>query len=538
MKVLLIYPPRRADTYFFPPTSLLYIASAIRAIGHEAQIIDIPYLLEKFPGKFRLLDNSLLDYILQQDFDVLGLGGVVSTYFFYDDFVKRIRDVRKKLPIVVGGSVGVPIKDVWLNHAPVDFLIEGEGEIAIQKLLDYLEGKCCIQEVAGLHYLKDGRYESNVPRPTSNLDNIPFISYDEVDHEYYINELTKWAEDIIPDRSSLKEDRIRLLPLLTSRGCPFSCTFCFHFNNNHRYHSTKYVIENIRFLKRKYGVNCFYIIDDLFNCDRNRTIELCESIHRENLGVRFVSGGGKPSLITEEMLRSMKKAGFIRFSYGIESGSQKMLNVMKKGTTVEQNLNAIRLTKRVGIPMVANMVFGMPGENLQTLEETKKFIINANLSTKQFYGSWATAYPGAPLFDYMKRTNMVPDTREYLLNIGSFGYYKYNLSEFPSDMLMRKVIQMQQDIDTVYYWRNGHYGMAFIKYIESILRHAYQFLKRTLFAVISDHRKDDLRRIKTVVYYSLRKINIGAQKRNVKLSNLEIEKWIENVRRQESVAVK
>lgn len=528
MKVLLICPPRRIDSYFFPPLSLMYVASAIRAIGHEAQIIDIPYLLEKFPQKFGLMNNSLFDHIAQQEFDLLGLGGLVSSYFFYDDFIKKIRKVKKGIPIVVGGSVGAPIRDVWLKHAPVDFLVEGDGEIAIQKLLNYIEGKCDIQKVPGLHYIKEGRYASNPPEVFPDLDSIPFLSYDETDYEYYIDELTRWVEDIVPDKSKDNFGKIRLLPLLTSRGCPFGCTFCFHFNRTYRYHSTKYMIEYLKFLKQKYAVNCLYIIDDLFTCNKARTIELCEAIHKADLGLRFVAGGGKPSLITIEMLESMKKAGFIRFSFGIESGSQKMLDVMKKSTTVEQNLNAIRLTRKAGIQSTANIVFGMPGENAQTLEETKKFLIDAGLNSKRFYGAWATAYPGTPLFEFMKENNMVSDTREYLFKVGSVGNYIYNFSELPIGVLQKKITNMHKDIDIAYCYRNRQYLKCIIKSVEKILGNVILDIKQMIFFALGEKRGAALRKVKARLMDFLGKT--GNQKRSKKISAIEIEKWVESLK--------
>jgi len=530
MKVLLINPPRRADSCMYPPMSLLYIAQAIRSVGHEAQIIDIPYLLEKHPKKFGLLNNSIFDYILQQEFDVLGLGGVVSTYFFYDYFVKKIKAAKKNIPIVVGGSVGAPIKDVWLKHAPVDFLVEGDGEIVIQKLLKYIEGKCSIQDVPGLYYMKNGKYEFNQPEIVADLDTIPFLSYDELDYEYYIDELTRWVEDIIPDKSSIQVGKLRLLPLLTSRGCPFSCTFCFHFNKTHRCHSTKYVIDYLKFLKQKYNVNCFYIIDDLFTFNRKRTVELCESIYNANLNVSFVGSGGKPSLVTLDMLESMKKAGVIRFSYGIESGSQKMLDTMKKSTTVEQNINAIKLTQKAGIPVSANIIFGMPGENAQTLEETKRFLIDTGLNINQFYAACATAYPGTPLFEYMKEKSMVSDTREYLFKVGSIGTFLYNFSELPLHILKKKVKNIHEQVEIAYYYRNKQYRKLLIKYCSLLFNNTTSYIKRIILSLVGNKRKMELRKAKMAFSNFLRKNRTGGVRRSDKLSNIEVEEWIESLK--------
>jgi len=499
----------------FPPTSLLYVSQAARIAGHEAEIIDIPYLLEKFPHKFSLLDNSIWDHIIKKECDILGLGGVVSTYFFYDYFVKKFKEIKKDIPIVVGGSVGIPIKDVWEKHAPVNYLVEGDGEIVIQRLLNCLRDKdyTGIEKIPGLYYLKNGQYQGNPPELLDSLDQIPFLDYDEIDSEYYIDELTKWVEDVIPERSLIKEEKLRILPFLTSRGCPFKCTFCFHFSNTCRMHSIDYVIDNIRFLKDKYRINMLYIVDDLFTSDRKRTIELCEAIYNANLGVYFMGSGGKPSLITSEVLKSMKKAGFIRFSYGIESGSQRMLDIMQKRTTVEQNFRALKLTEKEGIPAFANLVFGMPGENYETLKETKDFLIKADLSAKRFYGAYATAYPGAPLFDWMTERGIVKETRQYLFEVGGIGRYIYNLSELPEDAFKKKVFLLIREVDIAYHLRHKEYNSYFKKLMSYILIRIGLIFYPAL--------KNKQLRILVKKIMSSKK-----QKRTVKQSNIEVEKWI------------
>ncbi|MBF0343520.1 MAG: B12-binding domain-containing radical SAM protein [Nitrospirae bacterium] len=453
MKVLLVYPPRRKDPFFYPPTSLLYIAQAIKDYGHDAKIIDIPYLLEKHPDKFSLMDNSIYDYILKEDFDLLGLGGVVSTYFFYDDFVNRIRQLKKDIPIIAGGTVGFPIKDVWEKYAPVDYLVNGDGEIVIKKLLGCLQhaDHDAIKKIPGLCYLNNGKYTCVAPEEITDLDSIPYLNYDSVDYDYYINELSKFIENIIPDRTKVKYKQLRALPLLTSRGCPFECKFCFHFTRKHRYHSIDYVIGNIKYLKNKYGINFFYIVDDLFNLNKKRTIDLCETIHKASLDIQFFAGGGKPSLVTGEVLAAMKKAGFVRFSYGIESGSQKMLDIMNKKTTVQQNLNALKLAEEHGISGFANIVFGMPGEDFNTINETRDFLIRAGVSSNKFSYAWATAYPGAPLFQYMLDNGLVADIRKYLFDVGSPGYYIHNFTDLPFRKLEEKVKKIVLEVDLAYY---------------------------------------------------------------------------------------
>lgn len=166
----------------------------------------------------------------------------------------------------------------------------------------------------------------------------------------------------------------------------------------------------------------------------------------------------------------MKKAGFIRFSYGIESGSQKMLDRMQKHVTVEENLMTLRLAEEKGVPSFANMVFGMPGENKETLGDTKKFLIEAGLNTNRFFGSWATAYPGTQLFDWIKKEGIVKDTRKYLFEIGSIGNLLYNLTELTTDELKKEVTAVYWDVDITYHLRHGGCLIYIHKIIIHILR--------------------------------------------------------------------
>jgi radical SAM superfamily enzyme YgiQ (UPF0313 family) len=447
---------------------------------------------------------------------VLGLGGLVSTYFFYDYFVKKFRRIKKGIPIVVGGSVGEPIKEVWKDHNPADYLVESDGEIVIQRLMDGLEGKdyAGIEKIPGLHYLKDGRYIRNKPEAIHSLDtSVPFLSYDEIDHEYYIVELSKWLEDVIPDRSLIEGDKLRFLPLLTSRGCPYVCTFCFHFNRRMNFHSPDYVVGYIKFLKEKYRINGLYITDDLFVVDKKRTIRLCERLHQEDLGVVFLGSGGKPSLVGGEVLASMKKAGFVSFSYGIESGSQKMLDVMVKETTVEQNIESVKLTEKNNVPFFANILFGMPEEDIQTLNETRDFLIGLGLNTSRFYASWAVAYPGTPLYQWMKNNDLVGDTREYLFKVGSIGKYIYNFSNLPLRKLEQKVFELHREVDMAYHLKHKEYKLYLIKLSEILVGKVLYLLNPEL--------RDKIKS------FGSKKILGRVMHRSEKRAPIEVEKWIQ-----------
>ena len=141
MKVLLVNPARyMKDSYILPPLHLLYIAQSIRRSGHEAEIVDISYLINTLPDQFRLKDDSGIDHVLSKDFDILGIGSVVSSYSYCERLVKKVREKKRNVPIMIGGSVGLPLKDLWEKNIPVDYICEADGEVVIERFM-----KCYVE---------------------------------------------------------------------------------------------------------------------------------------------------------------------------------------------------------------------------------------------------------------------------------------------------------------------------------------------------------------------------------------------------------
>jgi anaerobic magnesium-protoporphyrin IX monomethyl ester cyclase len=532
MKILLIDPARRGtDTFIFPPISIMNISMAARAAGHEAEIIDVPYLLEKFPEKYNIMDGSIFDYILSKECDILGLSGHVTTYFFYDAFIRKYRAAKKDIPIVVGHSVGEPNKKVWEKHNPVDYLVEGHGEVVIRKLLDGLEKKDyeSIQKIPGLLYLKDGQYQRNPIEPIGDIDKLPYLDYDDVDAEYYIEGLSKWLIDVIPGNhgwvkpltwkdvalpgSLLHKEKPRFLPMLSTRGCPYECTFCFHAQTKMYYHSADYVIGNIKYLREKYRINGIVLQDDMFVVDPKRTERLCDRLYEEDLGISLFVSGGKPNLVTDKVLASMRRAGVLRFSYGIETGSQDMLDSMQKKATTDQNRTVLENTEKNGIASWANICFGMDGENHETLSATRDFMISNELTTKRFYGSWATAYPGSHLYDDILKKGLIKDVREYLFRIGSTDRMVLNFSDLPDNILQQKVFELHRQVDMAYLLKIKQYKKYFFKLLEILIG--------KIFFLLDEKKRDHIKLFKN-------KLLTRKSARVVKHSQEDVEKFAAN----------
>ncbi|MFH1283575.1 MAG: radical SAM protein [bacterium] len=461
MKVLLVNPLRPLrDTYIIPPIHLLYIAQSIRRTGHEAEILDLPYLIDTNSNKFSNDDNSAINYILSKNFDILALGSVVSAYPFCEKLVKETREKKKGIPIIVGGSLGYPIRDLWEKYAPVDYIVESDGELVIEQFMkNYPSNLESIKKIPGLYFLdNNGKYTGNKPELPMNLDYIPFLTYDEIDFEYFSNNLKQMARNILSQEYFEYDEKDRFVSIIFSRGCVYNCSFCFHFNRQHRRHSAKYIVDYIEFLIKKYCATTFYVIDDLIIIDKHWLHEVLDEVIRRKLKVSFFSGGGKPGVVDKLILEKMKQAGWKRLSFGIETGSPLILNIMNKSTTVQDNYTAVSLIREVGIPSTTNIVFGMPKESSKTMDETADFLISLDHNTKQYYASLAVPYPGSPLYDYCTKKGIITDTREYLMNIGGYADYKYNLTDMPMKRFLAKVKDVSYRVDIAYNLKRKNYA--------------------------------------------------------------------------------
>ncbi len=427
MRVALINLPTRHDLKVIN-IGMYYIAVAIRAAGHELAVFDC------------VSENlSIPDVILRlkrDQPDIIALSGMVTTYYFLEPLCAEIKKAFPDIPILAGGSVGSSIISIIEKHTGIDYVIEGEGEDAVVEFLEALEsGKADYSNISGLYFRRDGKFCYTRPRNYEGtsigaLDKIPYPSYEDINMEFYILNITKIFGSILPDLPEYKDRKFRLFPLVPTRGCPYSCSFCYRLIKQHRTHSVDYLIDQIKFLKEKYKINGFPLFDELIMADTKWLKSFCDRVVEEKLNVIFFSGGCKPNLVNKDLLIAMKRANFVKLGYGVESGSQRILDMMHKKTTVEQNFRAIMDTYDVGIFSQSNFVFGHPGENIDTIRETARFIARTNRTKESYQIFFLAVYPGTDVYNYALSKGIIKDEREHLLKVTGQSDYLVNLSEF------------------------------------------------------------------------------------------------------------
>jgi len=476
------------EDHAFVNIGALYIASSLRKAGHEVRFIDLV--------RYSLDENDIKKMVKDFRPDLIAFSGIITAYYQLEPLSNSLKREFGDIPQLVGGSVGPSAVNLIERYTGADFVCMGEGEEMAPALLREMAGGKRWEKVPNLMYRGgDGTFRKSEEQQMyiEDLDSVPYPAYDLVDMEFYI----AYSTSVFSLDLGEKGRPSRITTMVVSRGCPFSCSFCYRLIKKWRHHSIDNIIAHFRMMKERYGITAIVLNDELIFVDRKWFISLCDAIAASGLGLRFACGGGKPGIVTEEMIAAMKKAGFKRIGYGIESGSPKILSLMKKEVTVEKNYQALYITHKHGIISRSNIVFGHPGEDAGTVKETMRFIESVQLLQEKFgvlddeLQIWfATAYPGSPIYEQARSRGLIPDERGYLLRVTSQAHCHLNLSDF------RSMAQLKSAVDKGLTWldvkrslRRKRYARVFKKLQRMIYLHIIYALTLGRCATLNDAKR-------------------------------------------------
>ncbi len=465
MKFTLIALPIKSIGNQLPNLGAIAIAQKARDLGHEVDLIDVI--------RYRHLNEDIVKEIDMTKPDLIGLSGIITSYYYFEPLAALLKKYFPKVPLVVGGGITCAA-DLIEKYTEVDYLIKGEGEIAITELISRLSSGQRLDrgDIPGL-FVRAGKGFSPpaVEQSYPDISNVSFPAYDLYDMDYYIESSTKNAYRFLklyPELHKKVGPAVRFFPVTITRGCPYSCSFCYRLIKKYRHPTIDNAIAHLKTVKERYGCSGISLLDELVVADKGWFLEFCDALGDKIPGLYVFSGSGRANLLTPEIISHAKKAGFLRFGCRIESGSQTILNNLHKQVTVEQNYAAIKLVKDAGIMATCNFIFGSPGENKKTLRETEKFIMET-LDPRDYAVNLAVAYPGAPLFKYAIEKGLLKKERihDYVLNI-SFGNYPLNFSEFSSGTkLWGEVNLMQSRLKVRFAWKARDYSLL----VDILLKH-------------------------------------------------------------------
>lgn len=375
LKVALVNPAQ-VTRYPQTPMGLALIAAVLEKEGHQVTVVDANVL--------RLQPEEVVYRVT--DADVVGLTAMTPTVNTAASIAHYIKQTNPNSTVILGGAHAILLPEETLATIPeVDVIVRGEGEETIIDLLRALEHKQPLSKIQGISYRQDGKVISTDARSAIvDLDSLPFLAY-----------------HLLPMRGYRPHPpHGRALPfaaIITSRGCPYRCSYCSKpvFGDNYRGQSSKRVVDEIAYHKRKFGIKEFAFYDDVFTLDKQRAYAIADEIIERGLKIDWTCET-RVNLVDKELLRYLKQAGCYSIAYGIESGSQEIVNTLNKDITLEQAEEAVSLSREVGLQTIGYFMIGSPGESPETIRQTIQFAKNLKLDFAQF--SITIPLPGAKLY--------------------------------------------------------------------------------------------------------------------------------------------
>jgi anaerobic magnesium-protoporphyrin IX monomethyl ester cyclase len=388
MRVLLIEPPAESkivsnnppiiddERGCNPPLGILYLAGYMEQMSdHRVNVLDC-----EVEG---IGHRELQDAILKRSPEIVGIHSTTFTLVDALLTAQAVKDLDPQIPVVMGGphpSI-YPVETAGLPG--IDYIVLGEGEISFTELVDRVSRGVEPVDVPGIVYNRNGDTINTGPRLLiDDLDTLPFPARHLVPYEDY------WS--VIANRSPITT-------MITSRGCPYGCSFCGrpHLGKKFRARSAPNVVDEMASCV-KMGIREFLIYDDTFTVDKRRVMGICDEIIHRKLDIGW-DIRARVDTVDDEMLRKLKDANCERIHYGVESGSDDILKILKKGITVKQVKRAFRLTRQHGIRTLAYFMFGSPGESREDILNSIALI--RELKPDYIHVTITTPFPASELYE-------------------------------------------------------------------------------------------------------------------------------------------
>ena len=466
LKVLFVVPEIRIDG---KPLHFPFWAGILGAIvqkkGGQVGILDLNAIRMDYPGEV-LQESMIIDEIKSDDWDIIGIGGLTSTYRRIKELVPLIKKSSPNSVLLAGGGWSTYNPDEILKLVPqIDLICIGEGEETFSELYDEIDkGSRDLENVKGLCLNNKGNITFTAPQPlVSDLNSIPYPNYDLFETEIYFRYSSL---PLSVDSFNCK----RRASVVWERGCPRGCTFCSHngmsridlqniygrgdrekgeklvklsdkenntFQLPARWPTPKYAVDNVKLLLEKYNVDFISILDENMTSNRKWTQEFCDLYKQEGLDkiVKWGTLGDAPSVaVHPDIVKILNDAGCSYISFGFESASDKVLNQdIKKGQTrkhLQKTVDSILETKLT--PLTTFMI-GNPHENIDDLMETLDFWIQNNIEVDPFI---CTPYVGSPIyFEYKDFILQQYDERLRLISEGDYKVNENTLKQWKFDAL-------------------------------------------------------------------------------------------------------
>jgi len=404
--------------FISPPLNLMYLGGALEEASYNVKIVD---------DDLEQLGYSKICKILsKEEPSLVGITATTSTIKNALEYAKLVKKILPDSLTVIGGPHPTFMPIETLKSCPdLDVVVIGEGEKTMTELagLSLDENNGHLTNVKGIAYRDDDNIKLNPPRELiKDLDSIPFPARHLVPFESYGTTQGKSSD------------------MITSRGCVFNCSYCSSsliMGKKFRTRSPENVVNEIEYLIDRYKLENIAFMDDTFMLNKRRAKTIADEIKKRGLDIGFVASS-RVDMVNKSLIEKLRSAGLTTLYYGVESGSQRILDLMKKGITLKQAENAVKAAKDVGVEVLTSFILGFPGETQEEMDKTIDFSIKLNADYSQF--SILTPFPGTPIYHELKKKKLL-DTENWKKYTVLKSVIKYEELGLSKQLVERKLAQ-------------------------------------------------------------------------------------------------
>lgn len=425
MHLALVAPPWDVMVNSYPPLGLGYVAAAVKEHGHEVSIHDFGLHPEA-------AIKDIVSEVLARRPGIIGITTWTHLYHVCCELAQAFKREAPGIPILLGGPhVTIFPAETLAEESAADYVVFGEGELSARELMDALtRGEKDFSAIAGLAWRGEEGPQKNADRPlTRDLGELPLPDRELMGIERY--PLRAW-------------DGEPMTTMMTSRGCPYACTYCFKGLFGRRYITTpnERIIAEMDAIHARYGITHFYFVDDLFVVNVHRLLEFTEEMSRHKAGYRWQCLA-RVDRLQQEHYAAMAAAGCSKIHFGIETGDPEVMMRVDKEATLEEVRQSVRWCDEAGIMAKGYFMIGLPGDTEESIRRTIDLACELPLHEAMF--SLTTPFPGTGLWNDIKdRFEEIP--RKELFRRASYYYGTrkvsepmFNLSALPTARLIELV---------------------------------------------------------------------------------------------------
>jgi radical SAM superfamily enzyme YgiQ (UPF0313 family) len=404
MKVVLINPdsPLRQSNEKFkrfvapvPPLGISYIAAVLENNGIEVIVFD--------QVASNMSNEELIDKIRRESPQLVGISCLTPAMNTVNELVEQIRAFPQHIPVVLGNTHATIFCEDLLKRNLADIIVLGEGEESMLEVALAIQNKSSMEGIRGISFVRNGTIHHGAPREyLKDLDEFPYPAW----HLFNLRDYERAPMLCLDDGL--------IVPIQASRGCFYQCIFCSQDKifKKFRYRKVNRVVDEIDFFYRRYGITRFVFIDANFPFSKDYGLQFCDEFIKRGLHkkIKWLTET-RVDYVDLELLKRMKEAGLYLIMYGFEVGNQKILDSIRKGTTLQQARQAMQDTRKAGIYTLGLFMLGMPGETVRTCEETIRFAKELGCDVAKF--NIAIPLPGSRFFEEYKETVKNKDPEKF-----------------------------------------------------------------------------------------------------------------------------